>query len=74
MPAPRIKRPPATDSGRRKLRIFVPACAELTIPFAELVTEPATEDRATPAFHRRFLEEEVARWRPIIQAANQYAD
>ena len=42
--------------------------------FAELVTEPATEDRATPAFHRRFLAEEVARWRPIIQAANQYAD
>ena len=42
--------------------------------FAELVTAPATEDRATPAFHRRFLSEEVARWRPIIQAANEYAD
>jgi tripartite-type tricarboxylate transporter receptor subunit TctC len=42
--------------------------------FAELVTEPATEDRATPAYHRRFLAEEVARWRPIIQAANEYAD
>ena len=42
--------------------------------FAELVTEPATEERATPAFHRRFLAEEVARWRPIIQAAGQYAD
>jgi tripartite-type tricarboxylate transporter receptor subunit TctC len=23
--------------------------------FAELVTEPVTEDRATPAYHRRFL-------------------
>lgn len=42
--------------------------------FAELVTQPATEERATPAFHRRFLAEEVARWRPIIQAAGQYAD
>jgi tripartite-type tricarboxylate transporter receptor subunit TctC len=42
--------------------------------FAELVTEPAAEDRATPDFHRRFLAEEVARWRPIIQAAGQYAD
>src|SRR5215218_3432613 len=42
--------------------------------FADLVTEPASDDRATPAFHRRFLAEEVARWRPIIQAANQYAD
>lgn len=42
--------------------------------FAELVTAPATEDRATPAFHRRFLAEEVTRWRPIIEAAGQYAD
>jgi tripartite-type tricarboxylate transporter receptor subunit TctC len=42
--------------------------------FAELVTEPATAERATPAFHRRFLAEEVARWRPIIQAAGSYAD
>jgi tripartite-type tricarboxylate transporter receptor subunit TctC len=42
--------------------------------FADLVTEPASEERATPAYHRRFLAEEVARWRPIIQAANVYAD
>jgi tripartite-type tricarboxylate transporter receptor subunit TctC len=42
--------------------------------FAELVTQPASEERATPAFHHRFLAEEVARWRPIIQAAGQYAD
>ncbi len=42
--------------------------------FAELVTEPATEQRATPAFHTRFLAEEVTRWRPIIEAAGQYAD
>jgi hypothetical protein len=38
------------------------------------VTAPATEERATPAFHRRFLAEEVARWRPVIEAAGQYAD
>ena len=42
--------------------------------FAELVTEPATAARATPEFHRRFLAEEVARWRPIIEAAGTYAD
>ncbi len=42
--------------------------------FAELVTEPATAERATPEFHRRFLAEEVARWRPIIEAAGTYAD
>lgn len=42
--------------------------------FKELVTEPASQERATPAYHRRFLAEEVARWRPIIQEAGQYAD
>jgi tripartite-type tricarboxylate transporter receptor subunit TctC len=42
--------------------------------FAELLTEPATAERATPAFHRRFLAEEVERWRPVIQAAGTYAD
>jgi tripartite-type tricarboxylate transporter receptor subunit TctC len=42
--------------------------------FNELVTAAASEDRATPAFHRRFLSEEVARWRPIIQEAGVYAD
>lgn len=41
---------------------------------AELVTEPASQERATEEYHRRFLAEEVARWRPIIQAAGQYAD
>ncbi|MFC7608073.1 tripartite tricarboxylate transporter substrate-binding protein [Teichococcus aestuarii] len=42
--------------------------------FAELVTAPASQERATPARHRRHLAEEVARWRPIIQEAGQYAD
>lgn len=42
--------------------------------FAKIVTDPAADERATPAYHRRFLAEEVARWRPIIQAAGQYAD
>lgn len=42
--------------------------------FADLLTEPATEERASIAFHRRFLAEEVARWRPIIEAAGAFAD
>ena len=42
--------------------------------FADLLTAPAAEERATPAFHRRFLVEEVERWRPVIQAAGAYAD
>ncbi len=42
--------------------------------FAELLTDPATEERASIAFHRRFVAEEVQRWRPVIQAAGAYAD
>ncbi|MBE9603940.1 tripartite tricarboxylate transporter substrate binding protein BugD [Acetobacteraceae bacterium H6797] len=42
--------------------------------FDELVTAPASDERATPAYHRQYLAEEVARWRPIINAAGQYAD
>lgn len=42
--------------------------------FAELGTAPVALDRATPAAHRAHLEAEIARWRPIIQAAGQFAD
>ena len=42
--------------------------------FAELVTEVASPEQATPAAHRKHLAAEVARWRPIIQAAGVYAD
>ena len=42
--------------------------------FAEVVTKPATDERSSLAFHRRFLVEEVNRWRPIIQANGEYAD
>ncbi|TDH59853.1 tripartite tricarboxylate transporter substrate binding protein BugD [Dankookia rubra] len=42
--------------------------------YAELLTDVPSPERQTIAFHRRFLAEEVARWRPIIQAAGAYAD
>jgi tripartite-type tricarboxylate transporter receptor subunit TctC len=42
--------------------------------YAELLTDVPDPERQTIAFHRRFLAEEVARWRPIIQAAGAYAD
>ena len=42
--------------------------------YADLVTDPATPERASIAFHRRFHAEEIARWRPVIQAAGAYAD
>jgi tripartite-type tricarboxylate transporter receptor subunit TctC len=42
--------------------------------YAELLTDVPSQERQTIAFHRRFLAEEVARWRPVIQAAGAYAD
>jgi tripartite-type tricarboxylate transporter receptor subunit TctC len=42
--------------------------------FAELGTEPATQDEATPAALKTKLETEIARWAPVIKAAGVYAD
>jgi tripartite-type tricarboxylate transporter receptor subunit TctC len=46
----------------------------LAARFAELGTTPVAQDRATPEAHRAFWMADVAKWRPIIQAAGQYAD
>ncbi|HTV66982.1 MAG TPA: tripartite tricarboxylate transporter substrate-binding protein [Rhizobiaceae bacterium] len=42
--------------------------------FAELGTAPSSEADATPAALKAKLESEIARWKPIIEAAGQYAD
>ena len=42
--------------------------------FAELGTAPSTEEEATPAALKAKLESEIARWKPVIEAAGQYAD
>lgn len=42
--------------------------------FADLGTEPVAQARATPAALDSYLQEEIAKWRPIIQAAGVYAD
>ncbi|MFC4168551.1 tripartite tricarboxylate transporter substrate-binding protein [Teichococcus aestuarii] len=42
--------------------------------FADLGTEPVSQDRATPAAHKAFWAADIAKWRPVIQAAGQYAD
>ncbi len=46
----------------------------LVARFRELGTEPVAQDRATPAAHRAFWQADIAKWRPIIQAAGQFAD
>ena len=42
--------------------------------FADLGTEPEPKDRRSPAFHKEFLAAEVAKWKPVIDAAGVYAD
>jgi tripartite-type tricarboxylate transporter receptor subunit TctC len=42
--------------------------------FAELGTVPSSEADATPAALKAKLESEIARWKPVIDAAGQYAD
>lgn len=41
---------------------------------AELGIAPEPQERITPEVHRAFLEAEIARWRPILTAAGEYAD
>ena len=42
--------------------------------FAALGTEPVARAQATPAAHKKKLEAEIVKWRPLIQAAGQFAD
>jgi tripartite-type tricarboxylate transporter receptor subunit TctC len=42
--------------------------------FAELGTEPSPETDATPEALKAKLEGEIARWKPVIEAAGEYAD
>jgi tripartite-type tricarboxylate transporter receptor subunit TctC len=42
--------------------------------FAALGTKPSTDEEATPAALEAKLESEIARWKPLIEAAGVYAD
>jgi len=42
--------------------------------FAELGTAPSPDSDGTPAALKTKLETEIARWKPVIEAAGQYAD
>ncbi|MGB3387896.1 MAG: tripartite tricarboxylate transporter substrate-binding protein [Pseudaminobacter sp.] len=46
----------------------------VTARFAELGTSPSPQEDATPAALKEKVESEIARWKPIIDAAGQYAD
>ncbi len=42
--------------------------------FGDLGTTPVPANRATPEYHRTFWQQDIQKWRPLIQAAGQYAD
>lgn len=48
--------------------------ANVSARFAELGTVPSSESEATPAALKTKLESEIARWKPVIEGAGQYAD
>ena len=41
---------------------------------AELGSTPEPQARVTPEAHRAMLDAEISRWRPILQAAGEFAD
>ena len=64
-----------------------PVCARLTAAlqaalrdprivqrFTEIGTAPASQEDATPEAHRRFWTADIAKWKPVIEATNSYAD
>jgi tripartite-type tricarboxylate transporter receptor subunit TctC len=57
-------------------RALVAALADPNIVrrFADLGTTPVVAARATPEYHRTFWQADIQKWRPLIQAAGQYAD
>jgi tripartite-type tricarboxylate transporter receptor subunit TctC len=71
--APKGTPPEAIDklSAALKVALKDPKVVER---FAELGTEPVSEDRATPAALDAYLAAEIDRWKPIIDAAGVYAD
>lgn len=46
----------------------------VTARFAELGTAPSSQEDATPAALKAKVESEITRWKPVIEAAGQYAD
>jgi tripartite-type tricarboxylate transporter receptor subunit TctC len=50
------------------------ASPDLAKSFAEISTDPATRDQATPAALQQLLLSEIERLAPLIHASGQYAD
>jgi tripartite-type tricarboxylate transporter receptor subunit TctC len=71
--APKNTPRPVIDRLSQSLRAALADPAVLG-RFSDLATTAEPPDRATPDAHRAFLEAEIARWRPVLSAAGEYAD
>ncbi len=71
--APRTTPRPIVDRLNRAL-VFALRDETIARRFGELGTAPVAIERATPEAHRAFWQADIAKWRPLIQAAGQFAD
>ena len=71
--APKGTPPEITARLSRALQAAL-ADPKLGARFAELGTAPVPAEQATPAAHRAFWLADIAKWKPIIQGAGQFAD
>jgi tripartite-type tricarboxylate transporter receptor subunit TctC len=71
--APKGTPPEITERLSKSLQVALKG-PNVAARFAELGTVPSSDADATPAALKAKLESEIARWKPIIDAAGQYAD
>jgi tripartite-type tricarboxylate transporter receptor subunit TctC len=71
--APRQTPRPIVDRLNRALLVSL-ADPNIARRFADLGTAPVAAARATPEYHRTFWQGDIQKWRPLIQAAGQFAD
>lgn len=63
----------ATERLSAALQVAL-ADPDIAVKFADLGTAPSSATDATPAALQARLETEIARWKPVIEAAGVYAD
>ncbi|MCS6933360.1 MAG: tripartite tricarboxylate transporter substrate-binding protein [Acetobacteraceae bacterium] len=73
MYAPRGTPRPVIERLNRALRVAIQD-PTVVARLNDLASPPEPLERVTPEAHRAFLEAEINRWRPVLQAAGQYAD
>ena len=71
--APKGTPKPIVDKVSAALRVALKD-PQVVQRFADLGTQPESQDRATPEAHRAYLKSEVEKWAPIITKAGVYAD